>query len=103
MPDSSLNGSPKVNTIISEGELFGKSEQGASVKINQETAQPTESQKISDVTEDNQTNLIVNYLPQNMSQEEIRNLFATIGEVDSCKLIKDKNTSKSKHFSVVQQ
>ncbi|KAA0186190.1 ELAV protein [Fasciolopsis buskii] len=44
--------------------------------------------------EENKTNLIVNYLPQNMSQEEIRNLFATIGEVDSCKLIRDKNTSE---------
>lgn len=36
------------------------------------------------------TNLIVNYLPQNMTQEEIKALFSSIGQVDSCKLIKDK-------------
>ena len=40
------------------------------------------------------TNLIVNYLPQNMTQEEIKSLFASIGQVDSCKLIKDKLSGK---------
>ncbi len=39
-----------------------------------------------------QTNLIVNYLPQTMTQEEIRSLFSSIGEVESCKLIRDKVT-----------
>lgn len=38
----------------------------------------------------NKTNLIVNYLPQNMTQDEIKSLFSSIGPVDSCKLIKDK-------------
>jgi len=41
---------------------------------------------------ENKTNLIINYLPQNMSQEEIRSLFSSIGEVESCKLIRDKQT-----------
>jgi RNA recognition motif-containing protein len=36
------------------------------------------------------TNLIVNYLPQNMTQDEIKALFASIGPVETCKLIKDK-------------
>ncbi len=36
------------------------------------------------------TNLIVNYLPQNMSQEEVKQLFSTIGTVESCKLVKHK-------------
>jgi hypothetical protein len=36
------------------------------------------------------TNLIVNYLPQNMTQDEIKSLFESIGPVESCKLIKDK-------------
>lgn len=44
--------------------------------------------------EDSGTNLIVNYLPQNMTQEEIKSLFASIGEVESCKLIRDKSTSE---------
>lgn len=41
---------------------------------------------------DPKTNLIVNYLPQTMTQEEIRSLFSSIGEVESCKLIRDKAT-----------
>jgi len=42
--------------------------------------------------EESKTNLIVNYLPQTMTQEEIRSLFSSIGEVESCKLIRDKIT-----------
>jgi hypothetical protein len=42
------------------------------------------------------TNLIVNYLPQNMTQDEIKALFSSIGAVETCKLIKDKLTGKSK-------
>lgn len=41
------------------------------------------------------TNLIVNYLPQQMTQEEFRVLFATKGPLESCKLVRDKLTSKS--------
>jgi len=42
--------------------------------------------------EDNQTNLIVNYLPQTMSQDDLRTLFSSLGELDSCKLIRDKSS-----------
>ena len=45
-------------------------------------------------SEDSKTNLIVNYLPQTMTQEEIRSLFTSLGEVESCKLIRDKTTGK---------
>uniref|UniRef100_A0A8B9PQQ3 RRM domain-containing protein n=1 Tax=Apteryx owenii TaxID=8824 RepID=A0A8B9PQQ3_APTOW len=38
------------------------------------------------------TNLIVNYLPQNMSQEEFKSLFGSIGDIESCKLVRDKIT-----------
>lgn len=31
-------------------------------------------------------------MPQTMSQEEVRALFGSIGEVESCKLIRDKAT-----------
>ena len=44
--------------------------------------------------EESKTNLIVNYLPQAMTQEEIRLLFCSLGEVESCKLIRDKGTGK---------
>uniref|UniRef100_A0A8C6S2W9 ELAV like RNA binding protein 4 n=2 Tax=Nannospalax galili TaxID=1026970 RepID=A0A8C6S2W9_NANGA len=39
-------------------------------------------------TDDSKTNLIVNYLPQNMTQEEFRSLFGSIGEIESCKLVR---------------
>lgn len=42
--------------------------------------------------DESKTNLIVNYLPQTMTQEEIRSLFSSIGELESCKLIRDKMT-----------
>lgn len=44
--------------------------------------------------EESKTNLIVNYLPQTMTQEEIRSLFSSIGDVESCKLIRDKVTGE---------
>lgn len=44
--------------------------------------------------DESKTNLIVNYLPQTMTQEEIRSLFSSIGELESCKLIRDKMTGK---------
>uniref|UniRef100_A0A8C9LAY3 RRM domain-containing protein n=1 Tax=Pavo cristatus TaxID=9049 RepID=A0A8C9LAY3_PAVCR len=43
-------------------------------------------------TEDSKTNLIVNYLPQSMTQEELKSLFGSIGEIESCKLVRDKIT-----------
>ncbi|XP_063853958.1 ELAV-like protein 3 isoform X8 [Scylla paramamosain] len=50
--------------------------------------------------EESKTNLIVNYLPQNMTQEEIRSLFSSIGELESCKLIRDKVTGVSQGQSL---
>lgn len=38
------------------------------------------------------TNLIVNYLPHFMTQDEIKQLFGQIGQIETCKLIKDKLT-----------
>lgn len=46
-------------------------------------------------TDDSKTNLIVNYLPQNMTQEEFKSLFGSIGEIESCKLVRDKITGKA--------
>lgn len=53
--------------------------------------------------EESKTNLIVNYLPQTMTQEEIRSLFSSIGDVESCKLIRDKVTGRvtTMHFERV--
>lgn len=45
--------------------------------------------------EDARTNLIVNYLPQSMSQDELRSLFSSVGDVESAKLIRDKVAGNS--------
>lgn len=50
--------------------------------------------------DDSKTNLIVNYLPQNMTQEEFRSLFGSIGEIESCKLVRDKITG-TEWFSLI--
>ncbi len=48
-----------------------------------------------------QTNLIVNYLPQTMSEDDVKNLFSSIGPIQSCKLIKDKGTQVSLGYAFV--
>lgn len=46
------------------------------------------------------TNLIVNYLPQTMTQDEVKSLFGSIGEVESCKLIRDKVTGNLNLYKI---
>ncbi|RNA25640.1 ELAV 3 isoform X8 [Brachionus plicatilis] len=46
-------------------------------------------------TDESRTNLIVNYLPQSMSNEELKTLFQSVGPLDSCKLIKNKLNNQS--------
>ncbi|GAB6025007.1 hypothetical protein CHUAL_010118 [Chamberlinius hualienensis] len=50
---------------------------------------------------DSKTNLIVNYLPNSMNQDEMRDLFSSIGEVSSCKLVRDKLTGQSLGYGFV--
>ena len=47
------------------------------------------------------TNLIINYLPQTMTEEEVKCLFSNIGPVQSCKLIKDKLAQISLGYAFV--
>ncbi|KAM3870829.1 LOW QUALITY PROTEIN: ELAV-like protein 1 [Diretmus argenteus] len=54
-----------------------------------------------DEGKDSKTNLIVNYLPQSMTQDELRSLFSSIGEVESAKLIRDKVAGHSLGYGFV--
>ncbi|MEE6459040.1 hypothetical protein FKM82_000521 [Ascaphus truei] len=65
--------------------------------INNNCSSPVDSGN----TEDSKTNLIVNYLPQNMTQEELKSLFGSIGEIESCKLVRDKITGQSLGYGFV--
>ncbi|VDL40358.1 unnamed protein product [Hymenolepis diminuta] len=68
---------------------------------SQEAEKSPSSQNSSEASTENKTNLIVNYLPQSMNQEEIRALFNTVGKVSSCKLIRDKSTGQSLGYGFV--
>lgn len=46
-------------------------------------------------------NLIVNYLPQSMTEDEIAKLFSSVGEVRECKLIRDKVSKHSMGYAFV--
>lgn len=52
--------------------------------------------------ENSQTNLIINYLPQTYTDEEMFTLFSTIGNVVNCKIIRDKTTGYSYGFGFVE-
>lgn len=71
-----------------------------SLHQNGGTTSPSSTESQNDDRPSN-TNLIVNYLPQTMTQEEIRALFSSIGEVESCKLIRDKPTGQSLGYGFV--
>ena len=60
-------------------------------------------QQQQDGAAETRTNLIVNYLPQTMSQDDIRALFSSLGDIESCKLIRDKSTGIAQSCSVVRR
>jgi len=47
------------------------------------------------------TNLIINYLPQSLSDDEFRKMFLEIGPVNSCKVVRDRATNYSYGFGFV--
>ncbi|XP_067302664.1 ELAV-like protein 2 [Pseudorasbora parva] len=51
--------------------------------------------------DDSKTNLIVNYLPQNMTPDELKSLFGSIGDIESCKIVRDKITGQSLGYGFV--
>lgn len=79
-----------METQLSNGPTCNNTSNGPSTMSNN-CSSPVESGSI----EDSKTNLIVNYLPQNMTQEELKSLFGSIGEIESCKLVRDKITGNS--------
>ena len=47
------------------------------------------------------TKLIINYLPQTMSDPEFRSMFSSVGELESCRIIRDKATNYSFGYGFV--
>ena len=54
----------------------------------------------SNLSDKIRTNLIINYLPQTMTQDEIKDLFGSIGAIESCKLVRDKTTGETRWSSL---
>ena len=48
-----------------------------------------------------QTDLIINYLPQNLTDDEFKSMFLSIGPLQSCKIIRDHATNYSYGFGFV--
>lgn len=55
----------------------------------------------SGMRDDSRTNLIINYLPQSMTEKELYSMFVTIGPVESCRVMKDYKTGYSYGFGFV--
>jgi len=47
------------------------------------------------------TNLIINYLPQTLTDEEFRSMFLSVGPIKSSKIVRDKQTGYSYGFGFV--
>ncbi|GAB1867232.1 RRM domain-containing protein [Camponotus japonicus] len=67
----------------------------------QSQAQQQQQQQQIKGNEEPRTNLIINYLPQNMNEKELYSLFVTIGPVESCRVMKDYKTGYSYGFGFV--
>lgn len=84
-----LLGEKSASSTLSSGQTTSASINGGS---NLPTSQSPSLDSLAIL--ESKTNLIVNYLPQTMTQEEFRSLFSSMGEVESCKLVRDKSTGK---------
>lgn len=60
----------------------------------QQQPQPQQQQQQTKGNEEPRTNLIINYLPQNMNEKELYSLFVTIGPVESCRVMKDYKVNR---------
>lgn len=61
----------------------------------------TEGGNDESMDEGEKTNLIVNYLPQDMTDEAFRDLFTKFGEMKSCKIVRNRITGYSYGFGFV--
>ncbi|XP_076684741.1 sex-lethal homolog isoform X4 [Andrena cerasifolii] len=67
----------------------------------QPQSQQQQQQQQTKGNEEPRTNLIINYLPQSMTEKDLYSLFVTIGPVESCRVMKDYKTGYSYGFGFV--
>ncbi|XP_012288421.1 sex-lethal homolog isoform X3 [Orussus abietinus] len=67
----------------------------------QQLQQQQHNQQQNKDEDEPRTNLIINYLPQSMTEKELYSMFVTIGPVESCRVMKDYKTGYSYGFGFV--
>jgi len=58
-----------------------------------ETDHNLSSSPNSGCDDSSRTNLIINYLPQNLTESELFKMFVTVGTVTNCKIMRDFRVS----------
>ena len=56
---------------------------------------------MADLPDNSRTNLIINYLPQTLSDAEFNQLFAALGPLQSARILRDKRTGYSFGYGFV--
>ncbi|XP_076652321.1 protein sex-lethal isoform X4 [Halictus rubicundus] len=74
-------------------------EQQLQPQQQQQQLQPQQQQSKS--LDEPRTNLIINYLPQSMTEKDLYSLFVTIGPVESCRVMRDYKSGYSYGFGFV--
>jgi hypothetical protein len=52
-------------------------------------------------TEPGPRQLIINYLPSEVTDDDLRRLFATVGEIEACRIVYNRVTGRSKGFGFI--
>ncbi|XP_019885883.1 sex-lethal homolog isoform X3 [Ooceraea biroi] len=108
----SLNRTPAASSASSGGDLQQQQCRKMTDQREQQQQQPQSQpppqqqqqqlqQHQTKGNEEPRTNLIINYLPQNMNEKDLYSLFVTIGPVESCRVMKDYKTGYSYGFGFV--
>jgi len=83
-------------------EATKKAAETAEKPTEKTVADEVEAEEVAAEEEDEQTNLIVNYLPQHVTEEKLREMFAKYGELEHVKLMLDKMTQTSMGYGFVK-
>lgn len=57
-------------------------------------------QQQNQMKDEPRTNLIINYLPQSMTEKDLYSLFVTIGPVESCRVMKDYKVGRDERSAL---
>ncbi|XP_051741340.1 ELAV-like protein 2 isoform X2 [Ctenopharyngodon idella] len=63
--------------------------------------EPCDGSSCTSTTDDSKTNLIITYLPPNISYYDLKSLFGRIGAIESCKIVRDKISGQSMGYGFV--